>query len=100
MEKFFVYIKPKDGGFISPFLLGKFIEQNLGPIDSAKNTREGLLTKLNDHQISKINGASIAGKVMEVIPNDKLNTSRGVMFYPAFKYITNDEIISALAPYS
>lgn len=97
MEKIFVYIRPKDGGFISPFLLAKFIEQNLGPIESAKNTKDGLLTKLNEHQINKLNGAMIAGKTMEVIANDKLNTSRGVMFYPAFKYLPNEDIITSLS---
>lgn len=67
MEKIFVYIRPKDGGFISPFLLAKFIEQNLGPIES--------LTKLNHEQINKLNGAEISGITIEVIANDKMNTS-------------------------
>lgn len=98
MEKFFVYIRPKDGGFISPFLLAKYIEQNIGPIDAAKNTKDGLLTKLNEQQIAKLNGCNIAGTIMEVIANEKMNTSRGVIFYPPFKYITNQEIIEALSP--
>lgn len=50
MEKYSAHIKPKDGGFLSPFLLRKFIKQNIEPIESPKNTNDGLLTKLNDQQ--------------------------------------------------
>lgn len=96
MEKFFVTIKPKDEEFLSPFLLSKFIENNIGPIAFAKNTNEGLLTKLNETQISKIHGASIGNITLEVTRNERMNTSRGVVFCPAFKYITDEDIVSNL----
>lgn len=97
MEKFYVYIKPKEDVFLSPFILCKFIENTIGPIESAKNTKDGLLTKLNETQISKINGSSVANTTLEVVRNDRMNTSRGVIFYPSFKFLTNEDIVNNLS---
>lgn len=96
MEKLFVYIRSKNGEFISPFLLSKFIDINIGKIDSAKHTKEGLLVKLTKNQAESIKGAKIGSIELDVTQNEHLNTSKGVIFFPAFKFLSDEEILEDL----
>lgn len=98
MEKVFVYIKPKGGVFLSPFLLNKYLDHNVGRIDYAKNTPDGFLTKLTQKDIEKIKKNNKINDVeLEISYNERLNTSKGVIYYPQFKYLDDKIILEELA---
>lgn len=96
MEKFFVYIRPKNGEFISPFLLSKHLETTIGRIQSAKHTKEGLLVQITKKQAEKVDGSKAGTVELQVTYNEFLNTSKGLIFFPEFKYITDEEILAEL----
>ena len=97
MEQFYVNIRKKGGGYINPFLLSKIITQTIGPLLTAKNTPEGLLTKLNKDQIDKLNGIKTGEIDIEAVLNEAKNTSKGTIFFPELKYSEDDEIIEELS---
>lgn len=98
MEKRYVNIKLKGDAFISPFLMTKFLEQNIGRIEEAKSGKDGILLKITSKDFEKIKNAKINNIEIEVTYNDRLNTSKGVIFHPQLKYIDDTTILEELAP--
>lgn len=96
MEKFFVYIRPKNGEFISPFLLSKHLDTTIGRIQSANHTKDGLLVQITKKQADKVDGSKAGTVELQVTYNEFLNTSKGLIFFPEFKYITDEEILAEL----
>lgn len=96
MEKFFVVIKPADGGFISPFLLSKHIETIIGKNFTAKNTKEGTLMEINEEQIVKVNKSMIQGREIKAEKHAFMNNSKGTIYYPALNYAEDSEILEEL----
>lgn len=75
----FVNISRKDGGYLNPSLLSKTTTHTIGLLISAKNTKEGLLTKLTAAQIVKINDAKVNGFELVATPSDRLNHPKGTI---------------------
>lgn len=92
----YVNIKRKDGGYLNPFLLSKTITHTIGLLTTAKNTKEGLLTRLTAAQIVKINAAKVNGFELVATPNARLNHSKGTIYFPDFNRITEQEIMQEL----
>lgn len=96
MDRSYVIVRATDGEFISPFLMNKFLTHNIGKVEFAKNTKEGMLLKLTAKQITQLKGQNINGRELIVVNNDKMNQSNGVIFYPSFNYIEDTEILDEL----
>lgn len=96
MDIIHVKIKAKDGKPMNPFLLSKHISHTIGALTEAKQTREGLLTKITKAQKDKLNGSLINGREIEVEEDSTKNSSKGTIFYPAFNFVEVEEIIKEI----
>lgn len=96
MDMLHVLIRTDNGTPLSPFLLSKHIQHTIGPLTCAKSTKEGIETRLTESQISKLNKSSCNGTTILVVVNEFKNTSKGTIFYPAFKYVEDEEICQGI----
>lgn len=92
----YVYVSVETGKFVSPVIISKFLEQKIGDFEAKRET-DKVLIKIKQNLVPKIEGAIIEDTKLVVTYNQKLNTSQGVVFYPTFNYVKDDEIIQELS---
>ena len=94
-ENMFLKLKKAEGGFISPFLIGKCIKNHIGDSFTVKSLKNfEYLIKIEDQiQFAKVMAINKIGEDnIEITPMSHLNQSKGIIRSESLKYINDEDL--------
>lgn len=90
-------INAVEGRPLSPFLLAKTIQHATGTCTKQiKSSALGYTIELSEKEAGKLEGQKIGLQTIAVTKHPFLNAQKGVVYYPAFMFTTEDEILEGL----
>lgn len=95
----FVLVKAKDGGFLSPFLLSKYIKTEIGDVVSVKSLPDFqfmINTKTSAQADKLLNSSRIGTRDTSFTLHPFLNTSKGLVRCRNLCYLDDSEIVEEL----
>lgn len=90
-------INTVEGRPLSPFLLAKLIQNETGTTTKeVKSTPKGYEITLTEQDADKLRGKKIGEQTIIVDKHPFKNKKKGVIYYPAFMFMTEEEILEGL----